>query len=61
MKIKILSAYIDIEGKVTALTKDRVYVHKLKLTNTQAVKIMKQLGKVAEIETDYWNIDSYNK
>jgi len=50
--VQILSAYIDADGDVVALTKDGCYIYKYKLIEPE--KLLARLSKKLEIDLEHW-------
>jgi len=55
MKEQILSAQIDSDGEVIAMTKKACYIFKQKLKEPQ--KLLDKLTKTQEIDPQHWNIE----
>ncbi len=53
----LLSAYIDTEGKVIALTEKGCFAYQHELTESGTKKLMALLGKVNEINTEHWVLE----
>jgi len=51
-----MAAYIS-DGKVTAMTKDAVYVYKHELSEAGKEKLLTKLGKANEINLDHWDLE----
>lgn len=52
MTVQILSAHIDADGDVAALTKEGCYIYKHRLKEPQ--KLLDKLAKKQEINLEHW-------
>ena len=52
MIVEIISAFIDADGDVTALTKDGCYIYKTKLKEPE--KLLRKIVTKQEINTVHW-------
>ncbi len=57
----LISAYIDTEGKVIALTDRGCFVYQHKLSESGAKKLLTLLGKANEINTEHWILEWKNE
>jgi len=53
----LISAYVDTEGKVIAITEKGCFKYQHKLSESGTKKLMALLGKHNEINTEHWVLE----
>jgi hydrogenase maturation factor HypF (carbamoyltransferase family) len=57
MVVDLMSAHIDADGRVIALTRDGSYAHKQMFSEDVSNNLMRKLAKVRKIDLEHWNLE----